>query len=158
MTTAYPHVDVTGEWAKLNEQLVSLVDYVPDDKMNWSPKPGLWNFRGILIHIGNARQNWLRDAVKDVKPWPDALREGQTRDGLKQLFRSSWERLERFLSDPAKLDATYERVFSGGEYGGRSFTGHWIAYHLLEHDVHHRADLFHYLALLDIEHPEVETP
>ena len=33
-----------------------------------------------------------------------------------------------------------------------------IASHLLEHDVHHRADLFHYLALLGIEHPEVETP
>jgi len=33
-----------------------------------------------------------------------------------------------------------------------------IAYHLLEHDIHHRADIFHYLALLGIEHPQVETP
>ena len=153
--TAFPHLDVTGEWAKLNEQLVSLVDYVPDDKMNWSPKRRLWNFRGILIHFSMARQNWLRDAVKDGEPWPDALREGQTRDGLKRQLRSSWERLERFLSDPAKLDAMHEREYYGEP---RSFIGHWIAYHLLEHDVHHRADLFHYLALLDIQHPEVGTP
>jgi uncharacterized damage-inducible protein DinB len=39
-----------------------------------------------------------------------------------------------------------------------SFSGHWLAYHLLEHDVHHRADIFAYLALLGIEHPQVETP
>ena len=36
--------------------------------------------------------------------------------------------------------------------------GHWIAFHLLEHDIHHRADIFHYLALLEIEHPEIGTP
>jgi len=29
-------------------------------------------------------------------------------------------------------------------------TGDWIAFHLLEHDIHHRADIFHYLALLGI--------
>jgi uncharacterized damage-inducible protein DinB len=37
-------------------------------------------------------------------------------------------------------------------------TGHWIAFHLLEHDIHHRADIFHYLALLGIETPSVGTP
>ena len=36
--------------------------------------------------------------------------------------------------------------------------GHWIAFHLLEHDIHHRADIFHYLALLEIEHPQIGTP
>jgi uncharacterized damage-inducible protein DinB len=38
------------------------------------------------------------------------------------------------------------------------FNGHWLAYHLVEHDIHHRADIFHYLALLGIEHPQLETP
>ena len=32
--------------------------------------------------------------------------------------------------------------------------GHWIAFHLLEHDIHHRADILHYLALLDVAVPE----
>ena len=29
-------------------------------------------------------------------------------------------------------------------------TEHWIAFHLLDHDIHHRADVVHYLALLGI--------
>ena len=35
---------------------------------------------------------------------------------------------------------------------------YWIAFNLLEQDIHHRSDIFHYLALLGIEHPEVGTP
>ena len=49
------------------------------------------------------------------------------------------------------LEATYED--SDGPV-----TGHWVAFHLLEHDLHHRSDIFHYLALLEIEHPDVGTP
>ena len=33
-----------------------------------------------------------------------------------------------------------------------------VAFHLLEHDIHHRADLLLYLALLGIETPQVWTP
>jgi uncharacterized damage-inducible protein DinB len=60
--------------------------------------------------------------------------------------------LEAFLHDAEKLDATYHND------RGETATGHWIAFHLLEHDLHHRADIFHYLALLGIETPSVGTP
>jgi uncharacterized damage-inducible protein DinB len=33
-----------------------------------------------------------------------------------------------------------------------------VAFHLLEHDIHHRADIFLYLALLGIETPQVSVP
>ena len=155
MSSTFPPLAITGEWAKLNEQLVALVDLVPDDKLDWSPKPELWNFRGILIHICGARHNWMARDVKDGEPTPDVLREAQTKDGMRRHLRSSWERLQRFLADQRKLDAVYEGIWDGE---ARTFTGHRIAFHGLEHDVHHRADVFHYLALLGIEHPEVETP
>ena len=67
-------------------------------------------------------------------------------------LRRTWQRLEPFLRDEKKLDATYDADW------GESPTGHWIAFHLLEHDIHHRADVFHYLALLGIETPDVGTP
>jgi uncharacterized damage-inducible protein DinB len=149
-----PPLDIADQWPKLNEQLVGLVDVIPDDKLNWSPKRELFNLRGILLHIPLARHNWL-NRVGDGEQAPDVLREGQTKEGAKRHLRLSWERLERFIADPGKLDAVYEAPYYGEE---RTFTGHWIAYHLLEHDIHHRADIFHYLALLGIEHPNVETP
>ena len=61
----------------------------------------------------------------------------------------------RFLSDPAKLDGIYDRTWAAGQT--ERFTGHSIAFHLLEHDIHHRANIIDYLALLGIETPEVGT-
>ena len=150
----YPPLDIVGEWPKLNEQLVALVDIFPEDKLDWNPKPELWNFKGILLHVCMVRHNWLVNRVKDGEQTPDTLHEGQTKEGMKEQLRLSWQRLERFVRDPARLAATYAVEYKDWEM----VTGHWIAFHLLEHDIHHRADVFHYLALLGVEHPDVETP
>lgn len=147
-------IDVLPFWARMNEQIIQLVDYIPDD-MNWSPKPELWNFKGILIHFCMARHNWLANTVRDGEESPNVLAGALAKEDLKHQLAVSWQRLERFLSDPAKMAASYE-----GTYYGKptTFTADYVAYLLLVHDIHHRADIFHYLALLGIEHPSVETP
>jgi uncharacterized damage-inducible protein DinB len=151
--TTYPPLEISAEYARVTDHLIALVDCIPDDKLDWSPKPELWNFKGILLHIATARHGWLERTVKDGETSPNVLVEGQTRAGLKEQLRLSGERLNRFLADPAKLAATYE-----DEHPGAPLSGHWVAYHLLEHDIHHRANIFDYLALLGIKHPQVETP
>ncbi len=147
----YARLDIVPVWSRLNDGLIKLVDYIPDDKMNWSPKPELWNFRGILLHIASARDIWMGTTVKDGVDAPDVWRTVRSKDEIKEAFRRTRERLDPFLRDEKKLDATYTTPWE-------TITGHWIAYHLLEHDIHHRADIFHYLALLGIETPEVGTP
>ena len=149
MTASVP-LDIVPFWDRLNDTLIQLVDYVPDDKLNWSPKPELWNFRGILLHIAGARDYWMGRIVQDGDPAPSAYETARSKDEIKREYRRTWARVQRFLSDPEKLSATYRE--------DAVVSGHWIAFHLLEHDVHHRADIFHYLALLGIEHPEVGTP
>lgn len=144
-------LDLVPVWARFNESLIRLIDYVPEDQINWSPKPELWNFRGILIHIASARDQWLQYTVKDGVDAPDVWRTVRTKAEVQAAYARTWDRLAAFLRDPAKLAATYQDEPA-------PVTGHWIAFHLLEHDVHHRADIFHYLALLGIETPDVGTP
>ena len=152
MTNASPpRIDITPTWARLNAGLIRLVDYIPDDKLDWSPKPELWNLRGILIHIAAARDGWLQNTVRDGVEGPNVWQTVRTKAEVQAAYARTWDRLAAFLSDSAKLDATYEDEPA-------PVTGHWIGYHLLEHDVHHRADIFHYLALLGIETPDVGTP
>jgi len=153
--STFQPLDIAAQWARMNDTIIQLVDYIPDDKLDWSPKPELWNFKGILIHICGSRHGWLANTVIDGRQSPDVIGEAQTKDGIKRHLRLSWERMLPFLSDPAKLAATYEDDWDGERV---SLLGHWIAYHLLEHDIHHRADIFHYLALLGIETPDVTTP
>jgi len=150
--SSFSRIDIAPTWARFNNELIRLVDYVPDDKINWSPREGLWNFRGILLHIAATRDGWLGRDVKDGVDAPDVWRTVRTKAEIQQAYRRTWARLEAFLHDAEKLDATYTND------RGEMATGHWIAFHLLEHDIHHRADIFHYLALLGIETPSVGTP
>ena len=158
----FPAVDITGQWGRLNDSIVALVDYIPDDKLEWSPREDLWNFRGILVHTAMTRHGWLGSAVKDGGPSMDEpgavgefIRRAQSKEEIKRELVQSWERVERWLAKDGNLATVYVGSRDGQEY---SYSGHWIAFHLLEHDIHHRSDIFHYLALLNIEHPEVGTP
>ena len=151
----YPPLDIVPYWSRLNDALIQLVDLVPDEQINWSPKPELWNFRGILLHIAGSRDYWMGRIVQDGDPAPSAYETARSKEEIKREYLRTWERLQRFLSDAEKVGATYEDVWYGEP---QRLSGHWIAYHLLEHDIHHRGDIFHYLALLGIEHPNVTTP
>jgi uncharacterized damage-inducible protein DinB len=145
-------VDIAPTWARFNEDLIRLVDYIPDDQMNWSPRPELWNFRGILLHLADARIGWLGGTVQDGGPPERVWGRVRSKDEIKREYEITWQRVERFVNNPAQLAATYD------DEGNHLVTGNWIAFHLLEHDVHHRADIFHYLALLGIATPDVGTP
>ena len=148
-------LDIAEQWGRMNDTLIGLIDYIPDDKLDWSPRQDLWNFRGILAHVATTRHSWLATVVQDGEATPDVFGSIGNKEGVEEQVQLSWTRVERFLSDQAKLDMVYEGVRFDEPY---SYSGHWIAFHLLEHDLHHRADIFHYLALLEIEHPEIGTP
>ena len=71
-----PGLDIVPVWARFNADLIRLVEYVPEDQIDWSPKPELWNFRGIMLHIANARGNWLEHTVKDGGEAPNTRNAG----------------------------------------------------------------------------------
>ena len=148
--TAFPALDIVQHWGRVNDELIALVDLVPDERIEWSPKPELWNFRGILLHIAASRDYWMGTIIQDGDPPANVYETTRSKPEIQREYRRTWARVQRFLSDPTKLAATYQE--------DALVSGHWIAFHVLEHDIHHRADVFHYLALLGIEHPEIGTP
>ena len=151
---AFPALDITPMWARINAELVELLDLIPDDKLDWSPSPQLWNFKGILLHIVIGRHGLMQMIVKDGKQAPDVMREGQTADGLKEQLRVSWQRMAPFLSDASQLAREYDVPFEGQT---KRLSGHWLASGQLEHDIHHRADIYHYLGQLGVEHGEPDA-
>ena len=93
----------------------------------------------------------MANAVRDGEQALSAPETAQSKEEIQRELRRSWERVQRFLAEREKLSNEYETQRG-------SVAGYWIAFHLLEHDIHHRADIFHYLALLGIEHPNIGTP
>jgi uncharacterized damage-inducible protein DinB len=146
---SFPWIDLTPIWARLNDGLIALVERVPSDKMDWTPKAGLWSFREILVHMSSGRDVWLSRDVKDGRETP-VVPTAPTNAEIQDSYRRTWRRLEPFLMDVQRLDATYTTW-----RGPRS--GHWIAFHLLEHEIHHRAEILYGLAMLDIPTQNVST-
>jgi uncharacterized damage-inducible protein DinB len=94
-------------------------------------------------------------AIADGETNIDVYANVHTGAEIKDAFKRTWQRIERTFTDQAKLDSTYKDRW-WAEAPLRS--GHWVAFHLLEHDIHHRADLLLYLALLGVATPQVWTP
>ncbi|MEX2245826.1 MAG: hypothetical protein WEC75_03985 [Dehalococcoidia bacterium] len=141
-------------WADANEHLIDLAGAVPAGKWNWSPEPRFWNFRGIFLHIIAARYYTSKD-----EGVPDFWRLGQTTEGVKEHLRLSWEALSRFLIDPAALDGPDPLIDEGPDpsFRGPDYRypdvrdGHYVAWHRMVHDIHHRADILHYLDVLGVD-------
>jgi hypothetical protein len=55
-------LDITPMWSRINDELIELADVMPEDKLDWSPSPELWNTRGILLHIVVGRHGLMADA------------------------------------------------------------------------------------------------
>jgi uncharacterized damage-inducible protein DinB len=151
---SYPPINLTEHWADLNDHLIELVGLIPDDKLDWSPGPELWTFRGTLQHLLGGRLYWLANVVNDGGPSPDYDATGKSTSDLQHMIADSWQRLECFLANPTMLSAKYQHPTGPWPYLDPSVTdGHYVAYHRFVHDVEHRGDILRLLATLGIDLP-----
>ena len=155
----YVPLAITPMWSTIVDELVELVDLVPEDKMDWSPKPELWNFKGILIHIilgpRFLMNNVLQEQSDPAKLAADVMAQAQTKEEIKEQLRISWVCLEPFLQSEELL----AREYDVGDFAGvpGRLSGYWLAFGQLEHHLHHRADIYHYLGLLGVPHEEPDV-
>lgn len=149
-----PPLAISQHWQTVEDNLLYITDLIPDDQLNWTPKADLWNSRGILIHIADARDRWLADRVVDGDPYPNIWATARTKGDLKRELARTFDRLQRFLANQQQLDGMYSEEWDDPQGGHHTehFDGHWVAFHLLEHDIHHRTELMQRLAILDIKH------
>ncbi len=145
MQRTFVPLNIASYWDAVQNDLLAIVDLIPNGQMDYSPKPTLWNFRGLLLHITASREGWLGgigDGAENIDVW----RTVRSNDEIKSALERTYRRLQAFLSNAAQLDARYDTNESG-----ETSDGHWVAFHMLEHDIHHRADMLHYLAMLDVD-------
>jgi uncharacterized damage-inducible protein DinB len=149
---AYPRLDIVRHWATMNDHLIDLVDLIPDDKLEWSPREGEWGFQTILQHIVLARYHGpIMDGRDEGAEMSAAVAGTRTRDGIKEQLRHSWEIVEGFLLDGERLDAECEPNALGFyQREPEKYDGHYVAYHRLAHDLHHRSTVLDYLGQLGI--------
>ncbi len=125
----------------------------PDDKLDWGPADQMITLGNIFMHIAEASNWWISKIIdgkdyKDLTPCPS-----YPKPEIENLLNDHWLRLEDFFERcPGITEKEIPHKWRGEIH---MITGKWIMMHLLEHDIHHRSQINHYLRILGIEPPKI---
>jgi uncharacterized damage-inducible protein DinB len=113
----------------------------------------MWSLGTVARHIANAEEGWFRYvATRELDEWPPLVEEASaTVESIKDLLAEVHDRTEAYLE--AVDDAGFEREIIAP--WGAMFNLRWILWHVLEHEIHHRGEIYLMLGLMDMEAPDV---
>jgi hypothetical protein len=153
MPPNYQLLNFAPYWEMNNANLIELIDLVPEEQLDWSPAPREWSIRVIATHIILARHHNPIVPGRDGAQTSDVVLDCRTKEGIKRHLRTSWEMVATFLSDREQLDSVHEPLTGGPapEYvEPEVYDGHYVAYHRMAHDLHHRSTIIGHLGQLGI--------
>ena len=144
--------DLFAHWNEVRSGLLSALDLLTDSQLDFKPREGLWTVRETVVHLAGTEDGWLR--YYTANRWHENIPQAEdypTIASLKELLAEMHRRtLEQFSQD---ADALMEQVCSL-PWGGQVTMG-WAVWHVLEHEIHHRGEVYLMLGMMGIEAPDV---
>jgi uncharacterized damage-inducible protein DinB len=146
---------VWKHWTQVREGLNTALDLLADDQLDFTPRAGLWSLRETVCHIATVEKGWFRYIIThEVSGWAEAEYPPASYPSvaaLKALLAEEHARsvayflpdLEEKLAQPVLLP------------WGKETSVAWILLHVLEHEIHHRGEVYLMLGMLGIEAPDV---
>jgi uncharacterized damage-inducible protein DinB len=154
-TNAIPAADPVREfldyWEKVRQRTLRVVACIPADKFDWRYHDGKFSFADLVRHLaGIERYMWAENAQLKPSRYPGhgaELAEGPSNvlAYMDRLHRESMEIFGRLTED----DLNRKCVTPGG---APITVWKWLRA-MVEHEVHHRAQIYVYLGMLGIPTP-----
>ncbi len=151
--TTFPFETLVRFWMnEVRPPIGQALELVPDDKLDWAPAENMITLGNVFMHIAEASDWWINEVIHrngfvDYTPCPSAPKEQ-----IALMLDGHWNRLQEFFASRDVLEARYDMKRYNRE---REFDGYWVLLHLLEHDIHHRSQINHYLRILGIKPPRI---
>jgi uncharacterized damage-inducible protein DinB len=145
--------DVFGNWQATRLGLYQALDQLTDEQLNFVPHAGLWSLGETARHIAEVEAGWLGQVVwRETDKWVSFPAEQyNTIAAVKQLLEEVHNRTLVFLE--GKTAADLDQVVDL-PWGGATSVG-WVIWHVLEHEIHHRGEIYLMLGLQGMEAPDV---
>ena len=129
-----------SHWNQIRAGLLSTIEAFNDDELFVVPYQGSWPIGQIMLHIAGAEDGWLRYVVtRELDEWPDQynIDNFQDRDSILQILDQVHSRSLIYLSKLKSSDLNQQVKTPWG----KEITLHWIIWHIIEHEIHHRGEL-----------------
>jgi uncharacterized damage-inducible protein DinB len=145
--------ELLRHWRTVRRGLFLALDQLTDEQLAFVPREGMWSLGTVARHIANAEEGWFRYvATRELDEWPPFVEEASaTVESIKDLLAEVHDRTEAYLG--LVDDAAFEREITAP--WGATFNLRWILWHVLEHEIHHRGEIYLMLGLLGVEAPDV---
>ena len=144
--------ELFNHWNEVRSGLLAALDKLTNVQLDFVPRQGLWSLRETVVHIAGTEQGWLRfyTANRWHENAPQAA-DYPTIESLKALLaQEHTATTEQFAADPESALAQVCTLPWGAQV-----TMEWAVLHVLEHEIHHRGEIYLMLGLLGMEAPDV---
>jgi uncharacterized damage-inducible protein DinB len=139
-------------WTDVRMGLSEALDKLTDLQLDFSPREGLWSLRETVVHLANTEDGWLR--YYSANRWHENTFQAAdypTIASLKTLLAEQHAVTEgQFANDPDSVLAQVRPL-----PWGKQATMSWVVWHVVEHEIHHRGEIYLMLGLMGIEAPDV---
>jgi uncharacterized damage-inducible protein DinB len=146
-------VELFGHWTSVRRDLNRALDMVSDAQLAFVPREGLWSLGRVARHIAGAEDGWFRYVVaRELDGWPRfGAEDYATVASIQELLAQVRERTEAYLAtlDETELDRMVSTPWE------EDLSLRWIVWHVLEHEIHHRGEIYLMLGLLGMEAPDI---
>jgi uncharacterized damage-inducible protein DinB len=145
-----PFLDYFG---RVRERTLKVIECIPPDKIDWAYKEGKFSFADIIRHLATVERYMYAENVQ-LRPSRYPGHGKQLADGYKNVLA--------FFNDMHKESLAIFQKLSDEDLkkkcvtpGGASITvWKWLRA-MVEHEIHHRGQLYLYLGMIDVAAPPI---
>jgi uncharacterized damage-inducible protein DinB len=145
------HSSFLEYWPSVRNRTRRLIPLVPDERMEWSPGDGRWTFGDILRHLAGI-ERWMYAETMHGRPARYPGHERTLADDAQSVL--AWH--DRCHAESMELfRALTPEQWTGKSLtvAGTSITTWKWARAMIEHEAHHRGQLYFMLGLLGVAAP-----
>ena len=145
--------ELFNHWTPVRRDLLRALELLDDEQLAFVPREGLWSLGTVARHIAGAEEGWFRYVVsRELDAWPEFGDEDYaTVASIMALLTEVHDRTEAYLStvDESDLERAIPTPWD------EDLPLRWIIWHVLEHEIHHRGEIYLMLGLMGMEAPDV---
>jgi uncharacterized damage-inducible protein DinB len=140
-------------YERVRERTNRVIKTVPPDKINWAYKKGKFTIGDVIRHIAAVERNMYAESVqgKPSKYVGCGKELAKTHNEILAYFDEM--HLQSMAIFRTLSDADLQKKYATPN-GGSVATWKWLRA-MVEHEIHHRAQLYIYLNMLDVKTPPI---
>src|ERR1044071_1017081 len=140
-------------WEKVRQRTLRVIARIPPEKFDWRYSEGKFSFADIIRHLATIeRYMYAENAQLKPSRYPGHGRE--LADGYESVLQFFDKMHEESIEIFARLTGDYLQKKCMTPGGAAISVWKWLRA-MIEHEIHHRGQLYMYLGMIDVATPPI---